>query len=348
MSVFRDEREGRVRTIWRLLLTGLLLAVTTLAFSAALAPIAYLISPGSVGAPTSTRDAFIPPILLLVGTLATLAAAFLSIWLACRWLDRRRLSDLGLRLSSAWWGDFWFGLIVSVAAISVAFAIEVAMGWVQITGFGAIEGGATFLTELLMALVTLGAVGVYEELIMRGYVMKNIAEGFNSSESSPTGGVYAGWLLSSVVFALPHITNPGASFTGILNIFASGVLVLGLGYVLTGRLGLSIGMHIGWNFAQGFIFGLPTSGTMIGRYPILMTEQSGPALMTGGAFGLEGGALGTLALIIACAATLIWARRREGRIFAHEEIAEPPVLPRQELEPPKPDSSEPLPEQPDA
>ncbi|MFW6437871.1 MAG: CPBP family intramembrane glutamic endopeptidase [Armatimonadota bacterium] len=346
MSLSRGERDGRPNAVWRLLLTGLLLAVTTILFSAVLSPIAFLLGVREA-APTPTDGAFIPPGILLTGSLASLAATFLSISVACRWLDRRPLADLGLRLTPAWWADLGFGLLLGVAAIGVAFAIEIALGWVEITGFGPTEGGGAFLVELLIALVIFGSVGVYEELIMRGYVMKNIAEGLNSSSSSATVAVYAGLVLSAAIFALPHIFNPGASFAGILNILGSGVLVLGLGYALTGRLGLPIGVHISWNFAQGFLFGLPTSGAVVGRYPVLMTEQTGPALMTGGAFGLEGGALGTLALIVACAATLIWAGVREGRLSIHEEIAEPPVSSQDQGRASGEDAT-PLPEQPDA
>jgi hypothetical protein len=158
--------------------------------------------------------------------------------------------------------------------------------------------------------------------------MTNIAESFNTPRLRATGGVYAGWLLSSLVFALPHALNPGASLAGLASIFASGMLLLGLAYLLTGRLGLSIGLHISWNFAQGALFGLPTSGGTVTRHPLVIAEQTGPELWTGGSFGLEGGVLGMVAILLACAALLIWVRRREGEITLREQIARPPAVSR--------------------
>jgi hypothetical protein len=45
------------------------------------------------------------------------------------------------------------------------------------------------------------------------------------------------------------------------------------------------------------LFGFPTSGIRFGRYRVFDIIQQGPEWITGGAFGPEGGALATTALV---------------------------------------------------
>jgi hypothetical protein len=60
---------------------------------------------------------------------------------------------------------------------------------------------------------------------------------------------------------------------------------LSAAYMLTRRLWLPIGIHAGWNFAQGGIFGVSVSGT--GATGILQSTLTGPVWLSGGEFGAE-------------------------------------------------------------
>jgi hypothetical protein len=120
----------------------------------------------------------------------------------------------------------------------------------------------------------------------RGYHLQTLASGLN------TGW---GWILSSLAFGMLHLGNPNASWMAAAGIFLAGVF-LGYAYIRSGQLWLPIGLHIGWNFFEGVVFGFPVSGLPF--YQLPHTLVSGPDLWTGGAFGPEAGLLLIPALAI--------------------------------------------------
>jgi hypothetical protein len=90
--------------------------------------------------------------------------------------------------------------------------------------------------------------------------------------------------------------NYNVTFFSLANIALIGVLFAFL-LIKTGRLWAPIGFHIAWNFVQGYIFGIPISGSS-NDTALLNTTFSGPDLLTGGAFGAECGAACTLIIIL--------------------------------------------------
>jgi hypothetical protein len=129
------------------------------------------------------------------------------------------------------------------------------------------------------------------------------------------------WILSSVLFGVLHYLNPNSSWLSTLYLVIYGVF-LGTGYVLTGQLAIPIGLHFTWNFVQGSIFGYPVSGRALSEASVITTEQIGPVLWTGGAFGPEAGLLGIVAMLAGMGLTVLWVwwTEREigfGRLYAH-------------------------------
>jgi membrane protease YdiL (CAAX protease family) len=262
--------------------------------------------------------------LLLVSSVASLLAALVAMWVGGRFLDRRRLRDFGLHLGRGWWMDLGFGLALGAALMTVIFIVELGMGWVSITG--GLEtgraGGAPFWLAILGPVALFVSVGIYEELLFRGYQIKNISEGLGGVIGA-RGAIVAAWILTSVMFSLLHIPNPNSTITSTTNITLAG-LMLGAGYVLGGSLAIPIGLHVTWNFFQASVYGFPVSGLDSSRTSFVSIEQSGPRAWTGGPFGPEAGLLTVFATLSGVLLILLWVRLRSGEAGLHLPLAARP------------------------
>jgi hypothetical protein len=90
-------------------------------------------------------------------------------------------------------------------------------------------------------------------------------------------------------------------------------IMLGAFYALTGRLWVSIGVHIGWNFTQGYVFGAAVSGSDLGPSLATSVASRGHAeWATGAAFGPEA-SLAALLLCTAVGLSTLFAAWKVGR-----------------------------------
>ena len=323
MSFFRNEHEGRPRALWRLLFQLALNAIGTLLLGSLMFVTFALFGGTTLGEEALEDPTGLPAFTATTGVVS-LVVTLLSVWLAGRFLDRRPFSEFGLRLNREWWLDFGFGLFLGALLMTSIFLLELTAGWVTIVGTFEAVGGGPFFPTILAPVVFFLCVGIYEELISRGYQLTNMAEGLNFPSLGPKGAVVVAWVLSSSLFGVLHLANPGASLVSSVNITIAGLL-LGIGYILTGRLGISIGLHITWNFFQGNVFGFPVSGVAPVGATFLSIEQGGPSLFTGGSFGPEAGLLDIAATIIGSLLIWLWVRARSGKATLQTSIAEPPV-----------------------
>ena len=130
------------------------------------------------------------------------------------------------------------------------------------------------------------AVGFFEEILCRGYLMT----AFKTTRNRPVI-----FCASALIFSLLHLMNPGVTPLSLVNIFLVGILFAYM-FVRTGRLWLPIGYHITWNFFQGNVFGLLVSGTEAAS--VTQTRAAEANLLNGGAFGPEGGIFVTLVILL--------------------------------------------------
>ena len=324
----RDER--RLRAFWRLIVQLLIFIPLAVVMSLVIGVLSlgWLVAVEGL----SVREvAGVEMVQVLMGSPAFQVANHLivglamtgSVWLAGRWVDRRRFAGFGLHPDRTWWGDFGFGLLLGALLMGVIFLFQLAVGWVRVTGTWVVyRPDASFALSFLTPLISYVLVGIYEELFSRGYQLKNLAEGLRFL--GPRGAVLAATFLSSAVFGILHAANPNATLLSTLNLVVAGFF-LATGYVLTGELAIPIGLHISWNLVQGNVFGFPVSGTGARAATVIATQQQGPALWTGGAFGPEGGLLGLVIMLAGIALTVAWVRWRRGQVGLHVQLAESPV-----------------------
>jgi len=202
--------------------------------------------------------------------------------------DELRISGLPKYLGLGFAGGFLLsGAVVGLAALADVYSI------VRFAGFNNHPLGF-----LAIALIT----AFREELLFRGILFRWIEE---------FSGSWAALLVTSALFGLAHIFNPGATWFSSFAIATEAGLLLGGAYMLTRNLWLPIGVHLAWNFTQGTIFGVPVSG---GRAQgIVEARLSGPELLSGAAFGLEASVI-SLVVCTAAGVSFVWLAVRRGEL----------------------------------
>ena len=304
-SLFWNAQQQRVRALWRLLIF--------LAIAAVIAnPLALVLDATDN---SFLESSFVNPIVALAFLLALLVCA--------RYIDRRPMKDFGLGLSAAWWLDLAVGFGIGALIMTAVFGLAYLAGWVEIrdsmhTEFVSIPFAIAFLGQL----ARYAAGSFFEELMSRSYLLRVIAEGIQQKKVSRTQALIISWVFTSMIFGVLHLANPGATILSAVNITLIGML-FGLGMVYTGRLALPIGLHMAWNVFQNNVFGLPNSGKPANT-SLLVTKAGTANLWTGGGFGLEGGFLSLVAVVLGGLLVWLWLKRCYGRPVLQQNLADPP------------------------
>jgi membrane protease YdiL (CAAX protease family) len=288
-KLFISPDEPRLRAGWRLLGHFFLLFVSLII----------------VSIPFALLGNFVPGLDILVNEYSALVVSVtISIYWARRILDKRSFRSLGLIWNSQAGKDVAIGIAVAATMMGLIFVTEWGVGWLEFEGFAWESFTASQISIKLgrWAIIFL-LVGWYEELFSRGYVLQNLADGLNMP---------AAIFLSSVLFSAAHLSNPGTSIASLFGILAAGYF-LAYGYVRTRQLWLPIGLHVGWNFFEGPVFGFPVSG--IPTYPLLIHAQTGPELITGGAFGPEAGLIVLPALVLGSILIYQYTSKRDTSVY---------------------------------
>ena len=192
----------------------------------------------------------------IIGSLMIPGIMTISIFVCCRFVDKRSFKSLGLRISRFSLSDICLGFCTIILSTVPVFFANWAVGWIEPKDISSLLGNITVIAafEIVMtSLFTTLLTGWWEELLFRGYIFKNIA--WNT-------GVIFGAVLTSAIFGISHIGNylqQNLTIMDCLSIAvdaAIGGLLMVFAYIRTRNLWMSIGLHTGWNFLMGRIMGL--------------------------------------------------------------------------------------------
>ncbi len=223
-------------------------------------------------------------LLLAYGSL--IGGTLLASAICMRWLDRRPFRSLGYRWRERGWLEYFIGFGLASLLITIVVLAEISLGHLDLTWEGDTFG--KMLRGMLAALLVFTVAAAFEEILFRGYPLQTLL-----LDVHPAIAVS----VPSLLFGLGHAGNPHASALGIANTVLAGVW-LSIAYLKTYRLWLPIGLHAGWNFTMSAVYGLTVSGIeeRMGT-SLLRAAQAGPAWLTGGRYGPEGGILVTVVLM---------------------------------------------------
>jgi uncharacterized protein len=287
-KLFLSPDEPRLRAGWRLLIQTILMLVLLIGLGIPVGILSIAINWNSSGS-----------LYLILNTMVELAAFTASIYIARRYLDKRSFVSLGFKLDRRTIWDLLAGIVITFFTMGLIYLAMWALGWLRFNGFAwHFDPLPVVLGQLLLYFLIFVIVGWQEELLSRGYHLQTLASGIN---------LFWGVVISSAIFGLLHLSNPNATWVSAAGIFFAG-LFLALGYLRTGQLWLSIGLHIGWNFFEGIVFGFPVSG--LATYPLTRITVSGPELWTGSAFGPEAGLIVLPAIAIGALLIYLYSRIR--------------------------------------
>jgi hypothetical protein len=287
--------DGRVRSGWRFVLALVAIIVATLIASA----FAAAISRNFVASIAISR----PLSALLM---------FLSFWVLARALDRVKEPSrhLGLSLRTTWIRDLAAGAFCGGLMVSACIGIVGLLGSYHVSPSPPLQV-SKFAAGLLVAWTLVGG-AIAEEMMFRSYGFFRLSESLsNLFRALPVGvfkdrsleaGTWAAILVLSALFGAGHLKNPNVTFWGFADTVLIGIF-FGVVMVRTGSLWLLWGIHFGWNFTLGVLFGLPVSG--INQFSVLTTGfVRGPSWLTGGNYGIEASATAAFVVSIALIAVL--------------------------------------------
>ena len=130
--------------------------------------------------------------------------------------------------------------------------------------------------------------GTAEELVTRAWLIPQLAKRTNLKVAI---------IISSSLFTLLHLGNPGITFLSAIDLFLFGV-AMSLYLLKTDTIWGIGGIHGAWNFAQGNLFGVLVSGQSSGTSIMKFIPQGNQDWLSGGSFGIEGSIVSSIILFL--------------------------------------------------
>lgn len=278
--IFLDSR-GNLRSGWRFAVFSALFVVAAMMIGgvgvALLSLLSVPLGPGTPG-------------YILANGLLMLIPALLIGWLCGKYLEGLPFRALGASFTSGWLRNLVAGILFGAGTLAFAVLIAFMFGGLR---FESNPIDTAVLARSLGWAFLIFAIGAAsEEALFRGYILQTFAR-------SGLAAFAIG--LTAVFFGAIHARNPNVGTLAVINTMLAGVW-FGIAYLKTRDLWFVWGMHLMWNWMQGSFFGIEVSGlTDLVSAPLLREMDHGPVWLTGETYGVEGGIVTTIALLVSMA-----------------------------------------------
>jgi len=295
-NIFWNNVENRLRAGWRILIQILLTAI----------PLAAL----GLGGFYSEGNQNLR-VALTAGPITVLSVLFCS-----RFIDKRKITDLGIKLREKdWWADFGFGSLAGFLSAGAYVLLLKIFGWGEVVLSN--QWNRNFLTftgSILLGIFTYLIVGIFEEL-MRTYQVKNALEGLAGKKQTLSGAGLLAVLVGASWSIIGHLASGDFSF--LVFILVTG-MIYGVYFLWTGRAALAIALHFAWDFTLSSIFQLGSTSEASVYYVRINGMPDFPSEMSS--------TLGIAAKVIGFLLVLWWVRNREGKIRVKEDLVSPNLI----------------------
>ncbi len=252
--------------------------------------------------PDALDPAELTPMRIIVPDLLVCFILAVAAWVMSK-IEGRRLDQYGLPRSEALGKNFRVGLLIGLLATSSTVLAIFALHGVRFTSAAsdgpAIHGPAILTAAAAWGLAFLLA-GLAEEFLFRGYAQFTLTTGM---------GFWPSAFLLSGLFGLVHAGNGGEAILGDLSVVSFGLLLC-LFLRRTGNLWCAVGFHLGYDWGQTFLYGVPNSG-LLPSQSLLNASFSGPRWLTGGTVGPEASIF--CPIVLAIVAILFSLKYRDAR-----------------------------------
>ncbi len=226
----------------------------------------------------------------LIIKFCSLIGTFLTIWIFMKFVDKEPFIKLGFQTKNRL-KDFIVGFLIGAIVMACGYLLLLSLEEIQFVHL-------LFDTkEIIFSILLFIIVAFAEEVVFRGYVLKNLMTSFNK---------YVALIISSFLFAVAHGINPNIDLLSLANLFLAGI-ILGITYIYTKNLWFPIALHLSWNLFQT-VFGFNVSGH--DTYSLIEFSIKENNLLNGGDFGFEGSILSVIFQIIIIISIGLYYRKR--------------------------------------
>ena len=192
-------------------------------------------------------------------------------------VEKRTLSDIGIKL------NIKLPIVIAKGIIIGAGMVTIMIGILMVSGLCSYQRISKFsISSCLLWFLAYFIQSSAEEIMCRGFLQTSLARRINTKWAI---------FISSLAFAIPHVFTI-LDIEGITMWIAIFNLLLvswlfSIVMIKENSLGAACGVHFGWNFCLGTIYGLEVSGGISSSGILNFSIKSNFDLFTGGIYGIE-------------------------------------------------------------